>query len=331
MRKETSMAEEIARQLYRLDVPLPGNPLKNLNSYLLTGERNLLIDTGFRLDACREALLAQLDALGVELEKTDLFLTHLHTDHTGLAAELRRPSCRVYIGEVDGPLLTAARNGGHWDQLFEEYMRAGFQREELEEIWGENPAKVLGPAPLGDLTLLKDGDELFYGGRRLRVIFTPGHTPGHVCLYAPEDRIFFCGDHVLFHITPNITRWAAMEDALGTYLESLEKIRNLPVGLLCPAHRQVEGTLAARCGQLERHHMDRIEDAFQAVCRHPGETAYAVTGLMRWEIRCRSWADFPPTQKWFAVGEALAHLDYLERRGRVRSGEEDGVVRWRPA
>ena len=60
------MAEQIAEGLYRLDIPLPGNPLKNLNSYLLTGERNLLIDTGFRLDACREAMEHQLRELGVE-------------------------------------------------------------------------------------------------------------------------------------------------------------------------------------------------------------------------------------------------------------------------
>lgn len=324
------MAEQIAEGLYRLDIPLPGNPLKNLNSYLLTGERNLLIDTGFRLDACREAMERQLRELGVDLERTDLFLTHLHTDHTGLAGELHRPGCRVYIGVLDGPLMEAGRGQARWDFLFEQYIRAGFTREELEEIWQNNPAKALGTKHLEELTLLEDGAELHYGGRRLQVLFTPGHTPGHVCLWEQERKILFCGDHVLFHITPNITRWDSMDDALGTYLTSLEKIRDLPAALLCPAHRQVEGGLAKRCEELRLHHMARLRDAREAVVRHPGETAYAITGFMCWEIRCRSWEDFPSTQKWFAVGEGLAHLDHLERLGQVESREIDGQVRWWP-
>ena len=114
------MAEQIAEGLYRLDIPLPGNPLKNLNSYLITGERNLLIDTGFRLDACREAMEHQLRELGVDLRRTDLFLTHLHTDHTGLAGELHRPGCRVYIGAVDGPLMEKSWGQERWDHLFDQ-------------------------------------------------------------------------------------------------------------------------------------------------------------------------------------------------------------------
>ena len=99
------MAQRIAEGLWRLEIPLVGNPLKTLNSYLITGERNLLIDTGFRQQPCREALERQLRELAVDLNRTDLFLTHLHSDHTGLAPELVRPGCRVYIGAVDGRRL----------------------------------------------------------------------------------------------------------------------------------------------------------------------------------------------------------------------------------
>lgn len=96
------MAEQIAEGVYRLDIPLPGNPLKNLNSYLITGERNLLIDTGSsgRLPGGHGA---PAPGAGGGPGETDLFLTHLHTDHTGLAVELHRPGCRVYIGALDGP------------------------------------------------------------------------------------------------------------------------------------------------------------------------------------------------------------------------------------
>ena len=89
------MAEKIRENLYRLEIPLVGNPLKTLNSYLITGERNLLIDTGFREEPCREAMMRELAVCGAEPEKTDIFLTHLHSDHTGLSTELHRPGCRI--------------------------------------------------------------------------------------------------------------------------------------------------------------------------------------------------------------------------------------------
>ena len=99
------MAERLAEDLWRLDIPLVGNPLKNLNSYLLTGERSLLIDTGFRQQSCREAMERQLAETHVDRDRLDIFLTHLHSDHTGLAPELIRPGCRVYIGRVDGAVM----------------------------------------------------------------------------------------------------------------------------------------------------------------------------------------------------------------------------------
>ena len=96
------MAVQLAKDLWRLEIPLVGNPLKNLNSYLLTGERSLLIDTGFRQAPCQEAMERELAETGVDRDRMDIFLTHLHSDHTGLAPELIRPGCRVYIGGTDG-------------------------------------------------------------------------------------------------------------------------------------------------------------------------------------------------------------------------------------
>lgn len=196
------MAERIGKNLWRLDIPLVGNPLKNLNSYLLTGPRSLLIDTGFRQDPCRAAMEDQLEEIGVDRDRLDIFLTHLHSDHTGLAPELIRPGCRVYIGRVDGARLTAPDQEGRWRNIFAEYVRNGFSPEEMERLWDTNPAKVAAPPPWDGYTFLEDGDVLTYGESCLRCVLTPGHTPGHLCLYDGESRRLFCGDHVLFHITP---------------------------------------------------------------------------------------------------------------------------------
>ena len=318
------MAERIAADLWRLDIPLVGNPLKNLNSYLIMGQRSLLIDTGFRQEPCREAMERQLAETGVDRDRMDIFLTHLHSDHTGLAPELIRPGCCIFIGETDGPGIEDAISDEHWEWVYERYVRDGFTWEEMEHLWDSNPAQGAAPKVWEQYQYLQDGDCLSYGDHDLRCILTPGHTPGHLCLYDPKAKWLFSGDHILFHISPNICRWEIMPDALGSYLESLQKVRDLPVELLLPAHRPETGNLAARVDELTAHHLRRIENAWQTVREEPGLTAYEIAGRMRWKIHCRSWEEFPLTQKFFAVGEALAHLDYLEVRGRVEHREENG-------
>ena len=322
------MAERIAEGLWRLDVPLVGNPLKNLNSYLMIGERSLLIDTGFRQEPCREAVERQLAEIGVDRSRLDIFLTHLHSDHTGLAPELVRPGGRVFIGRTDGARMAAYQDAEAWRDLYKEYVREGFSAAEMEALWDTNPAKNAGPIPYDGYQTLEDGDELVYGGHTLRCVLTPGHTPGHLCLYEPDAGWLFSGDHVLFRITPNICRWTGVADSLGDYLGSLNKVRSLPVKLLLPAHREETGDLRKRVDELTAHHIRRIENAWEAVRERPGLTAYEIAGQMAWSIRCRNWGEFPLTQKFFAVGEALAHLDYLTVRGRLERRLDGNQVRY---
>lgn len=327
------MAEHLEEQLWRLEIPLVGNPLKTLNSYLLTGgQRSLLIDTGFDQVPCWEAMDAQLRQIGVDRSRMDIFLTHLHSDHTGLVPHLAQAGGRVYISEIDGPLLKQGLSDEYWQGVYRSYVRNGFSWEEVSHLWENNPAQCAAPKQWdGGFTYLRDGDRLEYGGQTLRCVLTPGHTPGHMCLYGEDSRWLFSGDHVLFHITPNICRWETMPDALGSYLESLEKVAGLPVTQLFPAHRQERGDLRQRVAELQAHHDRRIRNALEIVGREPGLTAYEAAGRMAWSIRSRNWAEFPLTQKFFAVGETLAHLDYLEIRGRAVRREMDGVIRYFPA
>ena len=323
------MAKHIVDNLWQLEIPLEGNPLKTLNSYLILGEeRSLLIDTGFRWTSCRLAMEKELEEVGVDQSRMDIFATHLHSDHVGLAPELIQPGCRILIGEIDGPGVEDYLEDEVWQELYAAYVKDGFTWEEVEHLWDENPAQEAAPEVWEQYAYVKDGDILSYGGHDLRCILTPGHTPGHICLYEEKNRWLFCGDHVLFHISPNICRWTSMPDALGSYLESLQIVRKLPVDLLLPAHRDETGDLVARVDELTAHHLRRIENAWQTVKDEPGLTGYEIAGRMRWKIRSRSWEDFPLQQKFFAVGEALAHLDYLEVRGRVERRLEDEKYRY---
>ena len=83
------MPEEICQNIYRIEVPLPENPLKSLNSYVIKGkDRNLVVDTGFNQKICLEAMQTGLSTLGIDLSQTDFFITHFHADHFGLVAVL---------------------------------------------------------------------------------------------------------------------------------------------------------------------------------------------------------------------------------------------------
>ena len=137
----------------------------------------------------------------------------------------------------------------------------------------------------------------------------------------------FTGDHVLFGISPNITFSVGVEDSLGNYMDSLRKVRNYPVELALPGHRQT-GNYAERIDKLLEHHEKRLREAVDVVTYHPGSTAYQIAGEMQWRIRAKNWREFPAVQKWYAVSECLAHLDHLRKYGAVERRWEDGAWRY---
>lgn len=262
-----------------------------------------------------------MEALSLAPEETDVFLTHLHSDHTGNAKELQDLGCRLLMGEKDMNYLhrmdPSIRNS--------RMLREGMPQEILTEVISNNPGRRYAPVPF-DAETVQDGDRLSYGGYHLTCLSTPGHTPGHFCLYDRERELIFLGDHVLFDITPNISFWDGMEDALGTYLESLKSMMDLPVKYALPGHRHMGGiSMRDRIIELLAHHDARLDEAERIVCEHPGINAYDLAGMMTWRIRSRNWAEFPPGQKWFAVCEALAHLDHLVLTGRITRADHGDI------
>lgn len=318
--------EEICKNIFRIPVRLPDNPLKELNSYLIRDpERSLLIDTGFRLDACKEALLAGLEALGEDPGAVDIFVTHLHADHSGLAADIIGDDCRILISETDGWLLEnlpVAVGKWVWNEMRD--TRAGMPPNIVESMEKINPAIIFAPPRGVRYTTVKDGAILSAGGYSLRCILTPGHTPGHMCLWDEAHGLMFTGDHVLFDITPNITAWPNVDDSLGDYLDSLRFIREFPVKLALPGHRKT-GDFHARIDELFRHHEARLAEVERIIRSASGLSVYDIAGRMKWQIRSACWDDFPAPQKIFAVGECMSHLNYLLLRD-VIIRELDGNV-----
>lgn len=311
---ETSapMIEEILQDWFRIQIPLPESPLKYLNSYVIRGrERHLVIDTGLNRKECLEAMEAGLGQLGLDLERTDFFITHLHADHFALASRLVREKGAVYLG---GPDRAIAESQGNWKRIFSHASLNGFPEKELRAALQSHPALKYGSWGVPSLTTVNDGDTLEIGDYLLRCVTTPGHSRGHTCLYEPSKKVLVAGDHILVDITPNIQCWTSQDDPLRNYLLSLDKVCDLDVALVLPGHRRLFRDHGKRIQELKTHHQERADEVL-AILRQGPMNAFQVAAEMTWDLQYSSWDLFPLMQKWFATGEAIAHLRYLEEKG----------------
>lgn len=308
------MPEEIRRNLYRIEVPLPDSPLKSLNAFVIKGkDRNLVIDTGFNRKICLAAMRSGLNALEIDPSRTDYFITHFHADHFGLVTRLATDTSRIYFSRPDAEIMESWEG---FESMIAFAGKNGFPENELREAIAQHPGNKFGTDWKPSPDILSDGERIDAGEYHFTCVETPGHTLGHICLYESDHRLLISGDHILGDITPNIQCWSDTENPLRHYLESLDKVRHLEVDLVLPGHRSLISNCGKRICELEQHHEQRLDEV-QKILAGISLTAYAVASRMTWDIR-GAWEEFPVSQKWFATGEAISHLRYLEESGRIR-------------
>ncbi|MDD5126561.1 MAG: MBL fold metallo-hydrolase [Dehalococcoidales bacterium] len=320
------MIEEIIPNLYRAEIPLPKSPLKWLNSYIVKGgDRFLIIDTGFNREECLNEMNATVQKLGVDLNKTDIFVTHLHVDHMGLTGTLAQDSSKVYFNAPEAKQINAQRENwtDYWQKLMDVYVANGFPADTVRNSMESHPAHKYGLKRKVDFTIVKDGDVIDIGDFHFKCVSTSGHSPGHTSLYEPNKKILVAGDHILFDITPNIAYWLEMGDSLGEYLANLDKVDALDVNLVLTGHRRLVHDLHGRVRELKEHHRARLDEVLAALDGRD-LNALQIAPHIKWDITARTWEEFPPPQKWFAFGETMAHVIYLEKRGKVRRNSPNG-------
>jgi glyoxylase-like metal-dependent hydrolase (beta-lactamase superfamily II) len=308
------MCEEILPNLFRNKIPLPESPLKYLNSYIIKDPaRSLIIDTGLNRKECLEAMQKGLDTLGINLSKSDIFITHLHADHFGLVSELATDSTNIFFSRPDKELMESWEGFG---AMIAYAGQNGFPEDQLKAAIDKHPGAKYGSDWIPETKVLDDGDGIDVGVYHFKCVATPGHTMGHTCLYEPDKKILVAGDHILIDITPNIQCWSDTDNHLKHYLASLDKVHKLPVDLVLPGHRRLIDNHRARIEELKKHHALRLDEVL-AILTKGAMSAFEVASHMSWDIDCERWDQFPVAQKWFATGEALAHLRYLEEEAKV--------------
>lgn len=311
---------DVGGGVWSVPVPIPGNPLGYTLVYAIESPAGpVLVDAGWNHPEAWLALRDGLAAVGMDVrEVRGVVVTHFHPDHAGLAGRVREESgAWVAMHEADAALVKlmwSFGEGAQRDLQADMLRRAGAAKVEVEEVTAERPQ----PPALPDRTL-HDGDLVDLPGRELRTIWTPGHTPGHICLHLEDTGRLFTGDHVLPAITPHIGLYPydrSDVDPLSDYLDSLTKVADLGDLEALPAHEWIFQDTAARATEIRTHHEEKLV-RLAALLADAGEplTIWETAGRMTWN---RPWEELPAMLRGMAAGEAAAHLRTLEVRGVIR-------------
>ncbi|HEX3607259.1 MAG TPA: MBL fold metallo-hydrolase [Candidatus Dormibacteraeota bacterium] len=324
--------EEVRPGLWSIPVPLPRNPLRYVIVYVLECDDGVaLVDTGWNTEEAWASLGAGLAEVGTSVEMVRAVLvTNIHPDHYGLAGRIREASgAWVALHPADAAVLPERYEevDALLDQMAELLRACGVPQEELEELSSASMVIRQFVSVTQPDRLLDDGDTVQIGGRELRAIWTPGHSPGHLCFYDAAERLLLAGDHVLPRISPNISVHAQQRpNPLAEFMDALQKVRGLDVDEVLPAHEYRFRNLSARVDDLLSHHAARLSAIETMVNATPGITCWELTVALPWS---RPWAEIPTFMRRAANGETLAHLMVLLAAGRVarRGGEP---WRWEP-
>ncbi|MEU8657420.1 MBL fold metallo-hydrolase [Actinoplanes philippinensis] len=315
--------ERLAGGLVSVPVPIPDNPLRYTLCYLVPGDDGLVVvDPGWASDAGWRALTAGLAVAGATAaDVTGVVLTHVHPDHHGLTARLRDASgAWVAMHPAEHATMLRDRETAPSAALTGWLRDLHVPQAEIDGLIGRFGAAVdLHFAPLADAdVMLNDGDLVPLAGRRLRAVWTPGHTPGHLCLLEPDAQVLLTGDHVLPRISPNIGLQLGGEDPLGLYLESLGKVAAYDECEALPGHEYRFRGIAARAAELDGHHRERCREILATVERLGAATIWQVASQLTWS---RPWDEIGPMLVG-AVAETAAHVELLLRAGDLtRDGE----------
>jgi glyoxylase-like metal-dependent hydrolase (beta-lactamase superfamily II) len=302
---------EVEPGILRLTLPLPTGP-RHVHCYLLRGADGwTLVDTGLGLmETPWEEILSRLDG-----PVTRIFVTHMHPDHVGgaeaAAAATGAPVCQ---GRLDYAQCERVWGSPDWpERIAEWFVRHGVPPEVTDELIASGHVFADFVRFAWNPELVEPDDEL----DGWRVLATPGHADGHLCLH--KDGVLIAGDTLLTPITPAIGLYPeSRPDPLDDYLGSLRTLAALAPHVSYGGHGAPVAEPSARCREIAAHHDVRLERAEAALGQEP-RTGFEVSHDL-----------FPnalaPIQRRFAVAETLSHLERLVVLGRAGRRETDRAV-----
>ena len=329
--------KEVIPGIYQLPLPFPLEGPEHINSYLVQGNNgHLLIDTGWNTDESLDSLKKQLAEGGINLEDiSQIVITHIHPDHYGLTGRLKQLSqAKIFLHYLEKDLIETRyiKMGGLLEQLDHWLRINGVITDELPQLQTASLKMAEFVAYILPDIILRGGETISTGLFSFQIIWTPGHSPGHICLYEPAQKILISGDHILPTTTPNVgLHPQSTENPLGDYLKSINAIKELNVKLVLPGHETPFTGLKSRINELIERHKRRNSEILQIIRAKP-ETSYQISI----EIASMSgasdagWQKLAPIDKRLAVLETIAHLESMRAEGKVSKLRRNNTTYYQP-
>ena len=316
-------------KIIRLSIPTPFY-VGDVNVYLIKEDPLTLIDVGPKTPEASKALRENLGRHGVQLSDVRrIVLTHAHEDHCGLAKQVRdeAKNAEILVHEWEtGHLFGRLAQDEHRRLM----LRSGVPDAVFAEMQGMYARISLLTDSLADSEFkpLTDNMELEFASGSLRVLHTPGHTPGSCSFIREADRTIICGDCVLKRITPNPILSPDPIDpnrrfaSLAEYLVSLARIREFKPTLAYGGH----GDPVTDFEEIFNRYVKAIDERQRKVI-----SMVSSAGITAFDIAGRLFPDSidHDVHRFLAISEAIAHLDYAETEGKIGVELKDGVEFYR--
>jgi glyoxylase-like metal-dependent hydrolase (beta-lactamase superfamily II) len=317
------MVEKIAENFYMITLPMPFR-LKHVHVFaLIHNGKVALFDTGVNTPEAFTKLEGSLKSIGKTIRDIDrIYITHFHTDHCGTAGRIKEISdASIFMSEIDTRRIHTDQDEG----LDINRMKMFYREQGLAEKSIDALVELLDSFKRATLPFRVDicltGHECQrVGDMEFETIPVPGHTSGQVCFYFLKEKILLSGDHILPHITPNLSPDPRNHSfrPLKSFLDSLTKVENLPVVKVYPAHGDPFANLKARVEEIKEHHSERKRLILDSVKAGP-KTNYQVSLDIFGE-------NLPEFDQFLAVNEAFAHLIELKEEGLINQRKKEKHV-----
>jgi glyoxylase-like metal-dependent hydrolase (beta-lactamase superfamily II) len=315
---------EVVPGIFRIVVPIPIPEVGSVNSYIIIdSDRPLIVDPGMAHPASCEVMEKAIEWLGLDLSRTDFFVTHHHLDHFGSVSRFLRETSSVYISKPEADFIDRIVSGEVEAETGAFLEILGFPEKNPTKVVSQfygNEFRQQRPWPFRRVA---DGDVIIRGGRQFTCLVAPGHSIGHSCLYDRVRGILISGDR----ITAGVQFLLDRANPLVDHFQSLARLRDLDVKLALPGHGSPIRDHRKRIDLLRAHHQGRLEAVSAALEEDgkEGRDAYQVTLAMGGMLSDRDpIAALPLVMRFIHTRHTFAHLQHLAARGNARKEQHNG-------
>jgi glyoxylase-like metal-dependent hydrolase (beta-lactamase superfamily II) len=314
---------EVAAGVFELRLPIPFED-GLVNVFLFSdGDEADLLDCGMNSEESVDSIRGALAHIGAKRLRR-LVVTHIHPDHYGAAGVFAGEGLAdLYIHRLEVPLVNPRYvELEHLVGEVRTYLLVNGVPPDEAEVLSNSQRALSAVVKTAEPSVQLDGAELLdMGHRRLRVEWTPGHSPGHICLYDQKEKLLFAGDHMLPDLSPNIgLHPQSTPDPLHEYLEGLRRLAAYQPARILPAHGRPFTDAPGRVAVLVSHHKKRLERILEIV------SAGRRSG---WQVALELWGPRDNLyEKRLALQEGLAHLQALAVEGRLTKSVTPSTVLW---